>query len=189
MSDAPRYVSIRDYLQVLKKRRWMILVITVLFGAAAYIHDHGETKVYESSTTLSYSDQTLSLGAIQAIVPQDVAPDQRAAIHAQSIMTLPVAQRAARILRVPSVDAGDLLGSVSASTQATTDFVIVTASGGNPYAAATLANAFGQAAVQQATATLQGQYTSEAAAVEREIKALGTSPSTAYYRALDFSEL
>lgn len=187
IDDAPRYSTFRDYMQVVRRRKWMIIAIAVLFGLALYLRDHNKARTYTATTKIQYFDQKLNGAEFSAIVPQDISPDARAAMHAQSVATLQVARRAAAALHLPAGDAQGLLNQVSTSVEATTDFVVLSADSTSGAGAARLANAYAGAAVAQAQADLSSQYTRAASALQREIR--GLPKQYAYFRALLTNQL
>jgi Mrp family chromosome partitioning ATPase/capsular polysaccharide biosynthesis protein len=180
--EAPRFTNVRDYLQVVRRYRLMILAFVLVFGGAVLARDKGVTPTYEAQATIQFYDQTLNPGLFSALVPQDVSPDQRAAIHAQDIQTITVARRAARTLHLSSRYAPDLLGQITAQPQATSDLIQLTAADNTAHGAARLANAYADAAVAQSQADLRAEYLREAQGVQRQIAGLSKSPGTAYFR-------
>jgi receptor protein-tyrosine kinase len=184
MNDSPRYVTVRDYLRVLRKHRFLIAVIAVLFAGLAYAHAKGQKATYESEAKLQFSDQLINPQFIGSITPEDIAPDQRATIHASRIYSLQIAQRAAAKLHLSPAAAPSLLSQISTRAEAKTDFIVVTADTTSPATAASYANAYAEAARDQVTADTRGQYSQAVNAIQRQINSLGTSITTLFNRTL-----
>src|SRR4051812_6886107 len=78
MDEAPRYATLRDYLQVLRRRRVLIAVVTAVFAGAALLISVAQTPVYQASASLTFRDifQDLRLIGSGDTVP-DVPPGVR----------------------------------------------------------------------------------------------------------------
>src|SRR2546423_5984210 len=138
MDDAPRYATLRDYLQVLRRRRVLIAVVTAAFAAAALLISLAQTPVYEASASLTFRDifQDLRLIGSGDTVP-DVPPGVRAAQNAQLVTRPEVTQAVKKDIHTPlSVD--QLQSQVSGQVGSLTNLVIVTAQSSSPSFAARL---------------------------------------------------
>lgn len=146
MDEAPRYATLRDYLQVLRRRRVLIGVVTAAFAGAALLISVAQTPVYQASASLTFRDifQDLRLIGSGDTVP-DVPPGVRAAQNAQLVTRPEVTQAVKKDLHTPlSVD--QLQGQVSGQVGSLTNLVIVQAESSNPGFAARLANAYAKEA-------------------------------------------
>jgi receptor protein-tyrosine kinase len=177
-------VTVRDYVRVLREHRLLIIVVAALFAGLAYANAKHHKPSYQASAKLQFTDQAINGAFIGAIVPQDISPDQRAAIHAERIYGLQIAQRTAQVMNLPQADAQSLLDHISTRAEAKTDLVVVTATSRSATDAANLANAYAQAARDQTTSDVRAQYQQAASAIQGQITALANSPSTAYFRVL-----
>src|SRR3954452_4730828 len=80
MNEGPRYVSFRDYVRVARERRWLIIGLTLLFGATALWYSHHHHRGYQAEADLrfqSLNEQASLFGLFQDTGGE--TPDQRAA--------------------------------------------------------------------------------------------------------------
>jgi capsular exopolysaccharide synthesis family protein len=182
MDDRPRYASVRDYLRVVRERRVLILIVTLVFAGAAWANAQSQKTKYQTDAVLQFQDIKVNPGFTGGVVPQDVSPDQRAAINAEAIHRIEVARQAAQLLGRPASSAPALLSDVQTRPEARTDLIVVTAKAPTAVGAAREANAFAQAARAVTTTAVRKQYAEAANAVGREIVSLGKSPVTLFQR-------
>jgi capsular exopolysaccharide synthesis family protein len=184
MNDYPRYVTVRDYLQVAREHRVLIVLITLVFAGASLAVSLNQNASYQAEASLQFQDATVNPGVVGALVPNDATPDQRAAVNANRIRQQPVAQEAARILGVGPASANALLTHIDSRPESKTNLVIIDATAPTGRAAARLANAFAQAERRIRQGEVRSDYAQAVNATRRQIRALGNSPATAYNRAL-----
>ena len=184
VNEAPRYVTVRDYLRVARERRWLILALTLLFGAAAYIYASQQTKVYEAEASiefLSQSTQTSLFG--QNVDVGGQTPESRAAAAASTLVRPAVLARVKRLIDFPG-PAQQLASKADARPEARTNLVIVTADGRTGPIAAELANAFARAAVEVSTDDARRDFGQAADAQRRVLQELGNAPASSFAREL-----
>jgi capsular exopolysaccharide synthesis family protein len=157
MTNSPRYVTVGDYLKVVRSQRWIIILTTLVFAAAAYAWSERQEKVYHAEASLLYRDPLADAPLVGSGAPVSDAPEQRAAIGARTATTLPVAVRAKRILRTKD-PAGSLLGSVSANAELRSNLVVIGANRSNPDDAARFANAFAAAVRDRETDDVRARF-------------------------------
>lgn len=150
--------ALQRYLSTLRERLWLIVLAVVLTTAAAALYVTLAEKVWEADadilvTPVPRDDETLTgLGLIQ----DSSDPTRDIETAARLVATTEVATRVRRELGLAtSVDA--LLEAVSAAPVAQSNIVAVTARAGSPEAAARLANAFAEQAVENRSAQLRAQ--------------------------------
>jgi capsular exopolysaccharide synthesis family protein len=96
----PEVTTLADYLAVLRRRWWVVVLVALLVPLAAYAYTTKQQKMYTASVKMLVSNQVLSpAGSGQQVTKQDPVRD---------LSTL------AQVAEVPSV-ARDTLSSVSAS--------------------------------------------------------------------------
>jgi capsular exopolysaccharide synthesis family protein len=157
MTNSPRYVTVGDYLKVVRNQRWIIILTTLVFAAAAYAWSARQEKVYHAEASLFYRDPLADAPLVGSGAPVSDTPEQRAAIGARTATTLPVAVRAKRILG--SKDSpGSLLGSVSANAELRSNLVVIGADRNNPDEAARFANAFAAAVRDKETEDVRAHF-------------------------------
>jgi capsular exopolysaccharide synthesis family protein len=178
MNDYPRYVTVRDYMQVVREHRWLIVLVTLVFTGASVAFSLSAKKSYQAEASLQFQEDSVNPGFLGALVPNDATPEQRAAIDAQRVRKPQVVQEAARILQVSPASANGLLSHISSRPEAKTNLVIIDATSSNPRAAANLANAFAQATQKVRQAEVRDGYAQAARAIRRQIAALGNGLAT-----------
>jgi Mrp family chromosome partitioning ATPase/capsular polysaccharide biosynthesis protein len=146
-STGPAYATLQDYLRLLRRQRWLILAVTLIFAATAYAISSRQQPTYTAQATLAFrdiaQDQTL-LG--NAGVPE-LSPGERAAANAEVITRPEVAAAVKRRLHT-DIPASALAGAISTRVDTLSNLVLMQASWGSPELAARLANAFGREAVR-----------------------------------------
>ena len=140
MNEGPRYVTLRDYLRVVRRNRWLILAIVVAFTGVAMAISLTQTERYEASAALSFRDIGSDLNLLGTSTPPQSSPEQRAAATAQLIGRPEIARRVRRRLG-GKVSAAQVGGDVSAQVGGVSNLVNVVARSSDPRFAARLANA------------------------------------------------
>jgi capsular polysaccharide biosynthesis protein/Mrp family chromosome partitioning ATPase len=155
VGEAPPSGGLTLYLELLRSRIWVIALIVAVSVAAAAIHVAVSNKVYKADanmlvTALPSGDDTLfGLG----LVSESSDPTRDVETLAQLITTPSVAARVRAKLALDR-SSNSLLKDVSAVPVASSSIVTITAKADNPTLAANIANAFGQAAIDERTARL-----------------------------------
>lgn len=168
MNQAAQRVDPRRYLEPLWRRRWLVLAVLILVPGAAYGVSKLVTPKYEASTTLLVRSTNFSS---QAFTQQLSVATGSASAAAKLVQTTPVATEASRILGDAPPDPGELLDSITVTTDdtdTTSQFMTITATSDDPDRAADIADAFARAITRTRTEnavaeidktieTLQGQ--------------------------------
>ena len=163
--DEPRESrDIHDWLRLLKRRGWILVICLIAIPAAIYVYTSGRPKVFQASTVLQVSaagsDPNLP------IAPEFSSGGNVAAI-AQFVSTSAVADEASRQLGLPQ---GALFGTTSAKGDTGTGFITITSTGATSKRAADTANAFA-AALNATRAKNNEQRVNDAIqAVQEELK-------------------
>ncbi len=141
MRNEPRYGSLRDYLEVVRRHRLLILLVVVVCTGAAVGLSARETKSYEADASVELRDLSTDI----ALIGRSQLPVQNAAIEASAaaarVKTLAVAEEAQKLLGTqtpPQV----LRSKVSSQVELRTTYIVATATDENPRTAALIANAF-----------------------------------------------
>jgi capsular exopolysaccharide synthesis family protein len=138
----PTRVDPRAYLRPVWARKWLILVILIVATGATYYHYDRQPSVYEASTQIYV--QTTAIDQVLGGSATYVDNKRVTANQARLISTRQVAERVAEKLNFEG-DPGALLGALTVTPAAETDFVTVTARANSPTDAAERANAFAEA--------------------------------------------
>jgi receptor protein-tyrosine kinase/non-specific protein-tyrosine kinase len=134
--------DLREYARILW--RWKLLFLVFVIGApvAVYLIERGKPNVYQSSALVGIGQETVDTTVLGNANGSFSTTNVQAI--AQLVTTRPVAQVAARFMRPPA-NPGQIVGEVSASGDATTNFLTISAVDQNPRRAAEIANAFAHA--------------------------------------------
>jgi succinoglycan biosynthesis transport protein ExoP len=166
MSDTPRYQTLRDYLRVIRAQRWLIVLIVVVFGGAAYAYSSSQEEKYQAEASLSFKDPTQDLSIIGiGSIPQS-SPEQRAAINSELVTRVEVARRVQKELGT-SESPESLQHAVSARPEARTNLVVITATASTAEGAAALANAFATEAAAVGNEEVDRQFAKAERSVRR----------------------
>ena len=157
MASAEQAPTIRDYLEVLRRRKWLILLFTCLVVAAAIAYTFTRTPIYQSQAQVLV--QPFSLETENAATPDDVGLETEALIATSPA----VAQVAAK--GIGSDDAAALLDNLTVSVAPDTSFLVFLYAHRDPQEAARRAQAFADAYVEYRTDQSQGRIETLASSI------------------------
>ena len=172
MNDASSYVTVRDYLRVVRERRVLVVVITLLFVASAFAYSARQTPAYRAEAAIEFRGLNTESSVIgERIDVGGETPEQRAAVNAATIINPDVLERAGEILG--DKDAGARLGgSVVARPEARTHLVIIQGTRPTAAGAAAVTNAVAEAAVDVTVDRVRSIFADSADAQRRILKDL-----------------
>jgi len=148
-SQRTRGVELRQYLEILKRHKWLIVQATVLVAVAAFVFSDLKTPMYESTAQLLLrpNDAAEQLNPTRSVdVSND--PDRYVTGQLNIIQSEDVAKLAAKSMRAPDNDPVVLLREVSAAQGGTSDVVNIKGHSTDPIAARNIANAFAKAYIE-----------------------------------------
>ena len=148
MNEESRYATLRDYLALLRRQRWVVLAVTVAIAGAVLALSSNQEKTYESEASASFDDLTQELSILGANAPVTENSLQRASKKAEEVTRLATARKVQRRLET-DVTPNSLQNAVSTRVGVQTSFVEVTAQWSDPQFAADIANAFAQVAIDE----------------------------------------
>lgn len=189
VNEAPRYVTVRDYVRVARERRLLIVVLMLLCGAAGYYYSARQNDVYKTEATIEFQSQNTQTSLFGQLVDQGgQTPEQRAALAASTLVRPEVLERAKKILDYdgPAAALGAL---VVARAEARTNLVVVTGAARNGKGAADLANAVARGAVAQARVEARRQYARTARAQRQVLRALRKEPGAFFTRTVTLQQI
>jgi capsular exopolysaccharide synthesis family protein len=167
------------YATTIRERKWLIVATVVATTLAAVIYLLTASKVYEASsdmliTPVSSDDPALtSLGLIH----DSSDPTRSVETASRLITTTNVARRVKAVLHDGRSPA-QLLDEVTVEPVAQSNIVSITADGASPEQAQQLANAFGQQAVEERTASFHDQLDSAIANLKPQVPTNGPAASS-----------
>jgi polysaccharide biosynthesis transport protein len=180
-SPAPRYVTLRDYLRVLR-RYWILIGVIALVGAlAGLVNALRQTPAYEATAQVSFQDPTQNLSIVGLGSTPVQTPAELAAVGADTATTPGVLSSAQRLLH-SSYSAHQLQSAISTTVDSGSGLLLITADATSPSAAAQLSNAVASALVDQDNAQTRAHFAQLAGTVSRRIAALtrhGAGPAAA----------
>jgi tyrosine-protein kinase len=169
-SRPPRYVTLRDYLRVLRRYAIPIIVIGAIGAGAGLIDAKRQTPVYQATASVSFQDpaQDVTLVGLQAGLVQ--TPLELASQNAETLTRPQIMTRVRRNLRT-----GDSIASLSSHVSGSTTtagLLSVQASASSPVFAARLANSVAAIVVAQANRAARHSFARAADDIRHEITAL-----------------
>ena len=133
--------TLRDYLRVLRRWKWLVLLVALIAPAIAVYISKSERSVYEASAIVLINRQDLGL-AIQGVNDPTAYDSGRVLATQAGLARSPtVARRALRAVGVRR-DASELLGSSSVAVNQAADFLTFSVRDHQPRLAALLATAY-----------------------------------------------
>jgi receptor protein-tyrosine kinase len=177
----PRYATLGDYLRVVREHKWLILVVTALFAAAAFAVTSREKKTYVAEAAVAFQDPTADLSLLGTNASPIVSPEQRAAEGSEQVTRPAVLARARRDLH-GTVSLAQLQSSVTVRAETRTSFVVIQASGRDPRQVARIANAMARAVQVVETNTQRARFAAAAQGQSRRLKEVGRNPAASFAR-------
>jgi succinoglycan biosynthesis transport protein ExoP len=159
-SAPPAAPDLREYLAILRYRKWTILLITAVVVASALFFSFRQTPIYESETRVLVRPSTPPVGVAPTIVNLDT---ERALVDSAAVASL--VRKELDLQR--SVDA--LLESLEVSVETNTEILAIRYSDPDPLVAQRLAQGFAQAYTTFRRQQAQEQFRTQAGAIQEQI--------------------
>jgi len=140
-ADGVAVSTLRDYIEVLKRRRWVVLLPLVVVPLFAILLSLRQPAIYQASAQVLISRENLATQLEGLSDPNTTDPARTAGTQAQLARVPEVARRAlaaAHIHGSPS----DLLGASSVTATPETDLLVFRVRDGDPDVATALTNAY-----------------------------------------------
>lgn len=136
-ADAPIGNELRQYIALLRRWLWLLVLATVLAGGAAYLVSRQMTPVYEASTTVLIREASNSVNAsdYQSIITSE----RLASTYAEMMKNTPILE-AVREQVDPSMSVRRLRQSISVRPIRDTQLIEIDVEDTNPQRAANVAN-------------------------------------------------
>jgi succinoglycan biosynthesis transport protein ExoP len=183
IGDAPRYVTLRDYLQVVREQRLLVVATMLAFVAAAVAFSLRQDPTYRAEAALSFADVSGDANLLGSNLFPAQTPEQLAATSAQRVTSRAVAVRVRRKLRSDAA-VSTLQDNVQARPEARTNLVVVEAEWSSGSYAARLANAFAREARDAGNRDARRRFARAAASLQRELGRLQRTTADPTARAL-----
>ena len=138
--------ALADYLAVIRRYMWTIVMIAVVVPVSAYIVSSRQTKVYSATSKVLLSRQ--NLGSALTGVPNadsNTDPDRFAQTQAEIARTPEVAAKAIKRAGITGMFPYELLDNTSVSPETNADVLRFTITNGSPLVAVRLTTAYAEA--------------------------------------------
>jgi succinoglycan biosynthesis transport protein ExoP len=142
-NSAQPTTSLTDYLTVLRRRKWVIIVTPIVAAIAALQYSSSQPSVYQANAEILVKRSAGVAGGITDVQDPDAFdPTRYLNTLAKEARSPDVAARVAAADDVPRITAGAVLGASNVSPDAEADLLNISVSSGKPSDAVVLANAY-----------------------------------------------
>src|SRR3954447_22342109 len=143
--DSPESTTLRDYLDVLRRQRWVIIGTCLVATALGLAYSLLKDPVYDATATVEFSNpaQDLELITPGTSITPDLNPDKAAAADTR-IVTRDSVINAVQDQTGNGLTTSELRNNVSATVQPDSNLIAIQYSNGNADLAARVANSFAQ---------------------------------------------
>jgi Mrp family chromosome partitioning ATPase/capsular polysaccharide biosynthesis protein len=176
-------MSLRDYLAVIRRSLWLIILITAICAVGAYFYSNSKTRIYEASALLMY-DPPLSLSQSISLQPQDPLSVTVELQKIPSEIASPEVAARAKTL-IGSAAAPYSVSAAAVTSDATTSYstsASITADSPSAQTAAKVADAYAKALIAWRKDNELKLVGDAIAAQEKRVAVLGkTAPDSTQY--------
>lgn len=164
MTNDRREFTLRGYLDIIRRGRWVILIVAVVAAAAAFGYSKLQTPTYSATAALTYNDPNQGLALTGSSYISGQTPLQQASVAAPQV-TRPEVVSAVQKQLGSSVNNSSVTSSVDPNS-----YVInVNASSHNAAEAAAIANAFANTDASLSASEARAKYHQQALAVQKQL--------------------
>lgn len=157
-------MELRQYVALIRKWLWLIILCTVVAAAAAYVVSRNSQKIYQASATLMVNQAANPSGST---VYSDILTSERLArTYANLLTSRPVLEETANRLGIP---ARGLERSINVTPVRDTQLLTIKVEGPDPALAAAIANTLPQVFIEQNREWQLGRVLEARATLEEEI--------------------
>ncbi len=139
-----RLTTLSDYLGVLRRRLWIVIVAIVVAVGAAYLVSSRQTPAYEATSQVNVGGSSISSILNPAAHVSSSVVQQNVASAAQSAHTTPVAAATLHAAGVHGMTAQDLLDETTITPSSTTSFFTIAVTDRFPDRAKLLATTYAE---------------------------------------------
>jgi capsular exopolysaccharide synthesis family protein len=139
---------LRQYLDLLKRHRWLILQAVVVTAVVAGLVAASRPNVYEATARVLLRPNDPNEQLSNKPVAADNLPDRYVSAQTDIVRSMNVATAAAVLLKAPQADTRALLGKIAARQITGTNIVRISAQDATPARAQAIANAFTTAYIE-----------------------------------------
>lgn len=164
-------MELRDYIQVLRARKWLIIQAAVIVTLAALLVSYLQPSLYQgrAKVLLTSTDQgSALLGFTNFADVANLQPERSLATQVELILMRPLGEMVVRKLNL-GMPPDELLSHISVSGIGQTDVLEITATDDSPQRAADMANAMAEAYVQSSRDAKRESIKNAADEVQRRL--------------------
>jgi succinoglycan biosynthesis transport protein ExoP len=136
-----RPTTVADYLAILRRRKWIVLVPPIAAAVAAYVLSMGQSPLYQTSADVLLNRASV-VTAITNVDPSGGDPNRYLMTQASIARDPELARRVADASGIPGMTAGRVLSESRVTPSNDADILTITVQDGNQAYAARLANAY-----------------------------------------------
>jgi succinoglycan biosynthesis transport protein ExoP len=136
-----RPTTVADYLAILRRRKWIVLLPPVAAGLAAFLLSTGQSPLYHADAQVLVN-RTSVVAAVTGIDPSGGDPTRYLQTQASIARSPELAVRVASRSDIPGMSAGRVLAESSVTPSADSDLVSIAVDDGDPNVAARIANTY-----------------------------------------------
>ncbi|MDO9407672.1 polysaccharide biosynthesis tyrosine autokinase [Patulibacter sp.] len=172
MDESPNSVPLREYLDVLRRQRALIIGIVIVALVASVVFSLTRQVTYTAVAKVGFNDQSQDLQALGTPAAPAATPEKAAAAQATTITGAEVAERVRAKLRL-TTPASELQSKIQAVVEPASNLVDITAEAGTAQLATDLANAFAAESRDLIAQQTSARYTAAARDLQRTAARLG----------------
>jgi succinoglycan biosynthesis transport protein ExoP len=136
-----RPATVADYLAILRRRKWIVLLPPVAAGLAAFLLSTGQSPLYHADAQVLVN-RTSVVAAVTGIDPSGGDPTRFLKTQASIARSPELAVRVASRSGIPGMSAGRVLAESSVTPSADSDLVSIGVDDKDPNVAARIANTY-----------------------------------------------
>ena len=167
-TSRPEDLQLIDYAGVLRRRWWLILVITVAGTLAGAVYLHAAHKVYTATASVYV---TATSGTTNQVANGRTTGAVNLDTQAQVVQSSAVAQAAAKLMHATDT-VPQLLGRVSVAVPANSQVLAISCQASTPDKAASCAQSFAQAYLSYSSAATTASVNSQISVLQSKINGL-----------------
>jgi tyrosine-protein kinase len=187
LTEEPRETSIRDSLQTLRRRKFVILGVILIGAAVAFGLSATQKKVYTAEATLQAQNLQENAGLANILQQNTQLPQQTSAQLIQTATRAAVMQQVKTDLNSPKT-LDQLRSDLSFTQDPTSNLVLIEGKASTGKAAAALTNAAANAVQNVSNAEARRYFENIAASLDREANQLTAKFADKKYGSLTLSQ-
>jgi polysaccharide biosynthesis transport protein len=177
-----RPTTVADYLAILRRRKWIVLLPPVAAALAAYVLSMGQSPLYRASAEVLVN-RLLVVAAQTGVDPTGGDPDRFLQTQASIARSPELAERVANRSGVPGMTAGRVLGESSVTPSSEADLISIAVEDEDANVAVRLANTYATEFADDTEERATRSIDEALVGVREQLKALadrGQTDSAAY---------